>query len=332
MRDTQTRSVQSLSYSSKSGFTLIELLVVISIIAILIGLLLPAIASARSSARTLVCQVNMRQLGQGAANYSVSNRETIPGFNWKAGQYKTQYSNLEDAPNDAVAVAYQGINILREKTGMTTIPRGSAQSPWFANLWFTHLIFLDYLSSNPEEPIAACPEDDIQVTRTETPITEYEPQSIKRKFESTYETIVQVNSVDRETSGQLPIHANNRQLYSFFRTANYVVPRRYSQIAFPSSKVHMYDSTDRHFSGKDELHFFEPQAKQPLLFFDGSVNVRATMDANPGFRPRSPTSSLPTLINNDENEPFPGVYRWTRGGLRGIDFGGSEINTGQSRP
>lgn len=54
----------------RSGFTLIELLVVISIIALLIGILLPALGTARSAARSLVDQSQLRTLGQGQNFYA----------------------------------------------------------------------------------------------------------------------------------------------------------------------------------------------------------------------------------------------------------------------
>ncbi len=61
------------------GFTLIELVVVIAVISVLIALLLPAIQSARETARRIQCTNNMLQLGTALANYASSNKVFPPG-------------------------------------------------------------------------------------------------------------------------------------------------------------------------------------------------------------------------------------------------------------
>ncbi len=62
----------------RGGFTLIEILVVIGVIALLIGLLLPAMKGARTAARTAVCLSNQRQIGVGLTMYADTYREFTP--------------------------------------------------------------------------------------------------------------------------------------------------------------------------------------------------------------------------------------------------------------
>jgi prepilin-type N-terminal cleavage/methylation domain-containing protein len=61
----------------RRGFTLIELLVVIAIIGVLIGLLLPALGSARRLGRQTVCLANMKNLAAGWQMYADANRDVL---------------------------------------------------------------------------------------------------------------------------------------------------------------------------------------------------------------------------------------------------------------
>lgn len=63
---------------TRHAFTLVELLVVISIIALLIGLLLPSLSQARESARQITCASNQRQLGIAFATYHNDNNGWFP--------------------------------------------------------------------------------------------------------------------------------------------------------------------------------------------------------------------------------------------------------------
>jgi hypothetical protein len=93
------------------------------------------------------------------------------------------------------------------------------------------------------------------------------------------------------------------------------------------------------------MHYAQPNARNMLAFFDGSASQRLTRDANHGMQPNAPNGG-PTVMSYSTVGPpatpwMPdpiagpngadmedGYYRWTRSGLRGVDFGGTEVRGG----
>lgn len=84
----EKRNGKVVSTCMKRAFTLIELLVVISIIALLLSILMPALSTAREKARIVVCGGHLRQIGVIFHTYAMDNKdELVPSFgggNWNA--------------------------------------------------------------------------------------------------------------------------------------------------------------------------------------------------------------------------------------------------------
>ncbi len=136
---------------SRRAFTLIELLVVIAVIALLIGLLLPALGKSREAGRAVVCLSNVRQI-QACMLFYAGDYRCIPGAYWQ-GAINQDWSGRNNARYTGAPATFRHpieTSVLRDylaSDAILTCPTGKRR-----NRWFDYTMIIRMAGARPDVP------------------------------------------------------------------------------------------------------------------------------------------------------------------------------------
>lgn len=341
----------------RPGFTLIELLIVIAVVAVLMSLLLAAVGGARRHARLIVCMSRMSTMGKTLGTYAATFQDRIYAFSWTKETRQSPWADLNTHNDDLIAASDQAIDMLRRRAGREDINKITNLIP---HPVLTHLIVQDFLTARLPDREVICPEDKPRNAWAKDPlafdrkeITPYpaRPAQIAAgtnfgkiwPYTSSYLTVV---ATFERTPGS--IVQLQDLLYLYYPAIAKLGGNKIGDVVFPSGKVLTYDTIQAHY-GKQPSYWAYEDVRQPLTFFDASVRIKRVGESNPGWDPRKPAETTPLTITYSPDQSsgttawqppardasgtdrFLGRFSWTRGALRGVDYGGSEINTGQMK-
>jgi prepilin-type N-terminal cleavage/methylation domain-containing protein len=342
------------------GFTLIELLVVIAIITLLVSIALPALSNARRLARTQLCATQLRSHGVGNESYVADHKDRIATFSWRWSS-KLSLDIADQDIRTAVDLAQddfelQGVEFTQavrkighDSDAITSPPLGQQFCPY---MFYSTFTLRNYM--NGQFPIrgSVCTEDrtrlgwqdqgTLRTSRENTDPTDVAAGNLSTSYRIRYSS-----SFTMTTSGFQPDVGIQtlrpsipRGMLGGIRAVFHLGSRKQSDVAFPSQKVFLFDRIDRH-SSRQHKFFAQQTSQQPVLLFDGSVRSQLIDTVNLAIDPLYPRGSFGMPVHLSAiyspaavyNEPTHGVssgnarYWFTAGGLKGIDFGGTPIDT-----
>lgn len=288
---------------------------------------------------------------------------TWQGDNRTQYLYDNPFIDLRGPFNsDLVAASAQAVWIIRKRADYTNPPMPVINA-WIPHVLYSHLVLQDYLAQRLPEKMVVCPED-VHRLRWQTDAKDgfrngaflpfqanpTDPANWRQAFSSSYEPTTGAYGTDSIRDGAA-VSQNGLQHNQYFYMGggtgiSNFGRRKIPDVSFPGSKVHVSEGGSRHSTKFQEFALFK-EARVNCLFFDASVRVVRTSSTNRGFDPFNPSATPssdtdntgvtrmnyvpsawePPIRGGNPSAPAEGHFRWTRGGLRGVDTGGSEIDT-----
>jgi len=301
------------------------------------------LSRSRQVGEHVYCSAKLASLGRSNAAFALSSNDLMVGLTWLPTGASSQYPDLNALQNDSNFAAHsaQAIDILRRR-GRPDIP----PSAWFADLNYWSLPLLDFENRPLSDPFNLCAShDNLNKWRRHpasfdagrfmpnqpapAPATRRWPYASSYRLTGAAMDINQTVFTSVAPGRRIAITGNHNSFS--IPTAAALGPSPMSLVAFPSNKAHVFDSHQRHL-GSPNLYFAYEDAVQPVLFFDGSVSVRRSGDANipwhpnqpgianPQIYPYTPAAWEPPTLNGQASESVRDRYLFTRDGLLGRDF------------
>lgn len=320
------------------GSTLFDLLLALVVIVVMASIL--TVAGGESSRQASLGEsiANLKQIGNSVSAYGADNADRVATFSWRAGINEQEYPDLRFAATDLDAAAYQAVYIIRRRYS-EQMPRING---WISNILYSHLVLTDYQNGALPNLTFVSPEDDFRFRWIRDPASRPPGTgNLRWALSSSYELGPAYFSPDqayrRKDGSTVQTITQGTTHNTYFVPAQPELGRRtLSEVENPEAKVMFNDQFTRHF-GNRRPFFAHREARIVALMADGSAGLKASIQANPGFHPNSPTMTSPPTytyqpfaweppaLNQPNGDVVDGRIRWTRAGLRGRDFLGPDV-------